>query len=123
MERDRHHTKVFRPTSDELAEKFSRLIQTLRRRHGCFDVQAANVLPSLLQKRDEVVDCQHDVGDQLILSHAHVSDRDTHAENFFQLELDGRLHFVDLGGQILIVRDGCWELTGCEESSVLVYKT
>ena len=69
-------------------------------------------MPSLLQERDKVVDSQHDVGDQLILSHANVSDSDTHAENLLQLELDRGLDFVDLAAQVFIVGDGCREFTG-----------
>lgn len=101
--------------------QFHHLVKALGRRHRSLDCQAAHVLPSLLQQGDEVVDSQHDVGDQLILSHANVSDGDTHAENLLQLELDGRLDFVDLGGQIFVVGDGGGEFTSCEKSlSVLV---
>jgi len=96
----------------KVAQRISQhLIQTLRRRHRCLNGQAANVLPSLLQERDKVVDSQHDVGDQLILRHSDVSDRDAHAENLLQLELDCRLDFVDLGGEIFVVGDGGWEFT------------
>jgi len=87
------------------------LVDTLGRRHRSLDRQAANVLPSLLQQRDEVVDGQHDVGDQLILSHSDVSDGDTHAQDLLQLELNGGLDFVDLGAEILVVGDRGWEFT------------
>ena len=87
------------------------LVKALGRRHRSLDRQAAHVLPSLLQERHEVVDSQHNVGDQLILSHSHVSDSDTHAQYFLQLELDGRLDFVDLGAQVFVVGDGSWEFT------------
>jgi len=92
---------------------YHHLIEALGRRHRCLDRQAANVLPSLLQQRDEVVDGQHDVGDELILSHANVSDSDTHAENLLQLELDGGLDLVDLARQILVVGDWGREFTSC----------
>lgn len=87
------------------------LVEALRRRHGGLDGQGANVLPSLLQERHEVVDGQHDVGDQLILAHADVSDSDTHAQDLLQLELDGRLDFSDLGAQIFVVGDWGGEFT------------
>jgi hypothetical protein len=93
------------------------LVESLRRRHGSLDGQASNVLPSLLQQRDQVVDGQHDVGDQLILSHANVANGNTHAENLLQLKLDCRLDFVDLGAEILVVGDGSWELSGCDNVS------
>jgi hypothetical protein len=91
-----------------------RLVQTLGRRHGSLDDQASHVLPALLQQRDEVVDGQHDVGDQLVLGHADVADGDTHAEHLLQLELDGRLDLGDLGRQVLVVGDGGGELAGCK---------
>lgn len=47
----------------------------------------------------------------MILGHADVSNSHTHAQDLLQLELDGRLDFVDLGGEILVVGDGCWEFT------------
>lgn len=87
------------------------LVDALGRRHGSLDSQASNVLPSLLQQRDEVVDGQHDVGDQLILGHSDVSDSDTHAQDLLQLELDGGLDLVDLGAEILVVGDWGWEFT------------
>lgn len=93
------------------------LVDTLGRRHRSLDRQAANVLPSLLQQRDEVVDGQHDVGDQLILSHSDVSDGDTHAQDLLQLELNGGLDFVDLGAEILVVGDRGWEFTSCRTIS------
>ena len=89
------------------------LVDALGGRHGSLDGQASNVLPALLEKRDEVVDGQHDVTNQLILGHLDVADGDTHAENLLQLELDGRLDLGDLVGEILSVGDGGGELAGC----------
>lgn len=81
-----------------------------------YDSQRANVLPSLLQKRNQVVDGQHDVRDQLILSHANVANGDTQAEDLLQLELDGRLDIGDLLLEILVVGDGGGELAGLGET-------
>jgi hypothetical protein len=50
------------------------LVQPLGRRHRSLDCQTANVLPPFFQQTDQVVDRQHDVRDQLILSHAHIAD-------------------------------------------------
>ena len=88
------------------------LVQALGGAHGGLDGQGAHVLPALLQERDEVVDGQHDVTDQLVLGHADVADSDTHAENLLQLELDGGLDLGHLVGEVLSVRDGCGELSG-----------
>lgn len=89
------------------------LIQSSRRRHAGFDSQATNVLPSLLQQADQVVDGQHDVGDQLVLGHAHISDGDAHAENLLKLELDRGLHVGDLGVKVFRVRDRGGEFSRC----------
>jgi hypothetical protein len=90
-----------------------RLIQALWWGHGSLDGQATNVLPALLEEGDEVVDGQHDVGDQLVLGHADVADGDTHAENLLKLELDGGLDLGDLALEILVVGDWGWELASC----------
>lgn len=89
------------------------LVQALGRRHGSLDDKAANVLPALLEKRDKVVDGQHEVGNKLVLGHADVADSDTEAENLLKLELDGRLDVVDLVLEVLSVGDGGGELAGC----------
>lgn len=75
-------------------------------------------MPSLLQERDKVVDSQHDVGDQLVLSHTNVSDSNTHTQDLLQLELDGRLDFVDLAAQILVVGDWGGKFTSCDAVSL-----
>jgi hypothetical protein len=95
---------------------YNPLVQALGGAHGCLNGQRAHVLPALLQKRDEVVDGQHNVTNQLILRHANVSDSDTHAEHLLQLELDGGLDLGHLGGEILVVRDGGGELSGLGET-------
>ena len=86
------------------------LVEALGRRHGSLDGKASNVLPALLQERNQVVDGQHDVGNELVLVHADVSDGDTHAENLLQLELDGGLDLSDLAAQVIRVRDRGREL-------------
>lgn len=89
------------------------LVDAARRRHGSLDGKATNVLPALLQQRDEVVDGQHDVANKLLLLHLDVADGDTHAENLLQLELDRRLNLVDLASEVIGVRDGRGELASC----------
>lgn len=87
------------------------LVESLRWAHGSLDGQASNVLPSLLQQTDQVVDRQHDVTNQLVLGHANVSNSDTQAKHLLQLELDSRLDFGDLCGKIFSVGNWCWEFT------------
>lgn len=82
-------------------------------------------MPTLLQQRHEIVDGQHDVGDQLVLGHPDVANGDTHAEHLLQLELDGGLDFVDLIGEVFVVGDRRGELaglgkTGSEETGDLL---
>ena len=55
---------------------------------------------------------QHDVAENLVLSHVDVADGDTQAENLLQLELDGRANLDDLVVQVLGVGDGGGELAG-----------
>jgi hypothetical protein len=90
-----------------------------------YDSQGANVLPSLLEQGHQVVDGQHDVSDQLVLSHANVSDGNTETQHLLELELDGALDVIDLGGQVLGVGDGGGELsslgkTGTEQTGDLL---
>lgn len=95
------------------------LVQALGRRHGSLNGQATNVLPALLQQRDQVVDGQHDVANKLLLGHADIADGDTHAENLLQLELDGGLDLGDLVAQVVGVRDRGGELAGCLSGSLV----
>jgi hypothetical protein len=85
----------------------------VRGRHAGLDDQAAHVLPALLQERDQVVDGQHDVANQLLLLHLDVAHGDTHAENLLELELDGGLDLGDLAAQVVVVTDGGGELASC----------
>lgn len=87
------------------------LVQSLWWRHGSLDGQASHVLPALLQQRDEIIDSQHDVCNQLILRHLHIANSDTHAQHLLQLELNRALDLVDLVVQIFSVRDWSWELS------------
>lgn len=89
------------------------LVETLRWGHGSLDGKTSNVLPALLEKRDEVVDGQHDVANEVVLGHLDVADSDTHAENLLELELDGGLDLVDLGAEVLVVGDWGRELASC----------
>lgn len=59
----------------------SGLVQRLGRSHGGLDVQRTDVLPVLLQERNQVVDGERDVGRQLILVHTDVSDGDRKAQH------------------------------------------
>lgn len=97
----------------EAQDRFNSLEDSAGGRHGSLDGQRANVLPALLEKRDEVVDGQHDVSDKLLLSQTDVTDGDTHAKNLLELELDGGLDVDDLAVQVLSVRDGSGELASC----------
>lgn len=75
-------------------------------------MQRLDVLPVLLEKRDEEVDAQHHVAEHLILSHLDVANSDTQAEDLLQLELDGRTDLSDLVAEVLSVGDGSGELSG-----------
>lgn len=84
--------------------------------HGGLNVQRLDVLPVLLQQRDEEVDSEHDVRSQLVLSHLDVTDGHTETQHLLELELDGRLDVVDLLLKVLGVRDRRRELAGLRET-------
>jgi len=52
----------------------STLIQTLAGTHGALDVERTDVLPVLLEQRDQKVDGQTDVGRQVVRLHGNVAD-------------------------------------------------
>lgn len=90
-----------------------------------YDSQRPDVLPSLLQQRNQVVDSKHDISNQLILGHANVSNSNTQAKNLLELELDGAFDVGDLLGQIFCVGNGSGEFsslgqTGAEETGDLL---
>ncbi|GMR53969.1 hypothetical protein PMAYCL1PPCAC_24164, partial [Pristionchus mayeri] len=92
------------------------LVQTLRLAHRRLDGERANVLPVLLEQRDEEIDGERAIGDQLLLRHLNVSDGDREAQHLLHLELDGGLDFVNLCGQRLGVGDDGRELAGLVET-------
>ena len=92
------------------------LKQSLRLAHGRFDVQAADVLPVLLQQRDKEVDGHHDVGNKFVFGHLDVSDSNSQAENLLQLELDGSTDFIDLLVQVVDYGRLGWGLAGLVEA-------
>lgn len=102
------------PNTSLATKKKMYLVKSLGRRHGRLDNQGANVLPSLLQQADQVVDGQHDVGDELVLSHSDISDSNTHTQDLLQLELDGRLDISHLVVEILGVGDRGGEFSSCK---------
>lgn len=78
--------------------------------HSALNVERTNVLPALLQQRDQEVDGQVEVSSQLFRSHLNVTDGDTQAQNLLQLELDGRANVSDLLLDVIVVSDGGREL-------------
>lgn len=96
--------------------KETRLIETDGLAHGALDVKRLDVLPVLLEERDEEVDGEHDVGEQLVVGHLDVADGDTEAQDLLELELERRLDLVDLLLEVFTVRDGRGELAGLGET-------
>ncbi|KAH3667210.1 hypothetical protein OGAPHI_002859 [Ogataea philodendri] len=79
--------------------------------HGGLDDEGTNVLPVLLEQRNQEVDSHHDLGDKSILLHLNVANSDSQTQNLLKLELNGGLHIGNLGVQVVVVRDWSWELT------------
>lgn len=84
--------------------------------HRRLDEQRLDVLPVLLEQRDQKVDAHHDVGQELVLAHLHVAHSDTQAEDLFELELDGGTEFLDFLVDVVRVGDGGGELAGLGET-------
>jgi len=107
-----------------ILDRKKRIIRTNKRKlekaltgtHGTLDVERANVLPILLEERDEEIDGETDVGRQIVGLHGDVTRGHRQAEDLFKLELDRGLQFLDLGHHIVSVSDHRWELAGFVQS-------
>jgi len=67
------------PTQTSRAHPTSK--QDERFAHGTLDGQTAYILPSLFQQTDQEIDCKHDIGNQLIIRHGHIANRNTKTEH------------------------------------------
>jgi len=59
---------------------------------------------------------EHNIGEDLIVSHLDMAYSNTQAQDLLELEFDGRSDLSDLSGKILRVRYGCGELAGLGET-------
>lgn len=57
---------------------------------------------------------EHDVSEDLVLSHVGVAYSNTQAKNLLQLELDSRADLVELVAKVLSVGDGGGEFSSCK---------
>jgi len=94
----------------------SDLVQTNGLPHCGFDVQRLDILPVLFEERDEEVDTEHDVSEDLVVVHLDVTNSDTQAKDLLELELDGRTDLSNLVGEVLRVGYGGRELAGLGET-------
>jgi len=92
-------------------EKSTRLEETLGLAHRRLQVERLDVLPVLLEKRDQEVDSQHGVRKDIFTGHLDMAHSDSQTEHLLQLELDGGSYIGDLVSEILGVRDGSRELS------------
>lgn len=85
-------------------EEMRHLIEDLEwRTHGGLNVENLNVLPVLLQERDQEVDGKLNVEGDFSRSHGDVGDGQGHAHNLLHLELDGGLGSLDLLLEVVIL--------------------
>ena len=61
-----------------------------------------------------MIHTQHDVAENLVIRHLDMADGDTQAQNFLELELDGRANLRDLVAKIFGVGDRGGEFSSCE---------
>jgi len=59
---------------------------------------------------------EHNVGEDLVISHLDMAYSYTQAQDLLELEFDGRANLSDLSGKIFRVRHGCGELAGLGET-------
>ena len=64
-----------------------------------------------LEERNQEVHSEADVLNELILRHLDVTNGHAQAENLLHLELDGGLHIIDLGLQVVHMSDHGGELS------------
>jgi len=87
------------------------LIQSLDRSHSGLDVEALDVLPMLLQQRNQEIHGQVNILDQFLLRHANIANGNTQTQDLLHLELDGRLQVKCLLLQVVAVGDQGGELS------------
>jgi len=79
--------------------------------HGRLDMQRLDVLPILLQERNEEINAQHDIGENLVVVHFNMANSDAQAEDLLELEFDSGAYFRKLVREIFSVRDGSREFS------------
>jgi len=84
--------------------------------HRRLQVQRLDILPVLLEKRDEEVDTKHDVSKYLVIGHLNVADGNTQAKDLLELELDGGTDLSDLVAQVFRVGDRSGELSSLRQT-------
>lgn len=109
------HINLFKVQKSWGSRAPNSLVQSVRWTHGRFDDQGTNVLPVLLQQRNQEVNSHQDLVDQGVFVHFDVTDGNSQTQNLLQLELDGRSDISDLLVQVVVVRDWGWELTGLRQ--------
>ncbi len=72
------------------------LVDTVGSAHGALDVERLDVLPILLQERNQEIHSQLDVELEFGGLLLNVTDSGVQADNLLKLELDGGLHLIDL---------------------------
>lgn len=77
----------------------------MRTTHRALDDERLDVLPTLLEQRDEEVDRHREVGDELVLGEVDVADGDVQAEHLLELKLDGAAEIIDLLLDVFAVID------------------
>merc|ERR1740117_687054 len=78
--------------------------------HGALHVQSLDIVPVLLQQRNQEVDSHQRILPNLICCHVHMPDGNTHTENLLQLKLHLAADLGDLRFEIVSVLNEGWEL-------------
>lgn len=76
-------------------------VDLVSRTHGGLDVQGTNVLPVLLEQRNQEVDRERGITDDFFLGHGDVGNSGRQAENLLHLELNSGAGLEDLVGDVI----------------------
>ena len=82
--------------SDFIEQIKNSLVDTLGFAHSGLNVEGFDVLPVLLEKRNQKVDRQVQVGNQLVVRHINVSDSNGQAENLILWINKGKDSFSEM---------------------------
>jgi len=87
------------------------LVDTLWFSHGGLDGQGFDVLPVLLEERNQEIDAQVQVLNELIIRHTNITDSNIKTKDLLHLEFDCGLDIINFTKHIILMSQHSWEFT------------